>query len=449
MSRKENFFEIFSELVEASEKHEVYRGTECINLIASEGLKSPAVREILSLTQDLESRYAEGENDIRGNVARRHYQGQEYMTKIENAAADLMKTLFGCNWVDVRLVSGTHANLATFKGISMATKNNRMVVAPLSAGAHITHDYTGLAGKVIGLETIDHAYDINNMNIDPDKSAVIIRAAKPGIVTFGGSVFLFPHPLKELSNVAKEAGAYVVYDGAHVLGLIASGEFQHPFKEGADFITASTHKTFPGPQGGVILANAENERMKKGVKNVQYAVFPLTTSNTHLARLPALGLTALEMKVFGSELARQIIKNAQTAGEYLFENDVKVLGEKGGFTKSHQIVVDVRKYGGGKKVAENLEKANIILNKNLLPYDNQNNKEDPSGLRIGFQDVTRRGFKEDDIKHLCDLMLNVIKGKKMPSEIRKDVIAFRRNFEGIKYGFQSLDEAMKYSKKML
>jgi len=449
MSRKENFFEIFLELVEASKKHEVYRGTECINLIASEGLKSPAVREILSLTQDLESRYAEGENDLRGHVARRHYQGQEYMTKIENAAADLMKNLFGCSWVDVRLVSGTHANLATFKGVSMATKNSRMVVAPLSAGAHITHDYTGLAGKVIGLETIDHAYDIDNMNIDPEKSAIIIKAAKPGIVTFGGSVFLFPHPLKELSEVAKEAGAYVVYDAAHVLGLIASGEFQHPFKEGADFITASTHKTFPGPQGGVILANAENERMEKGIKNVRYAVFPLTTSNTHLARLPALGLTALEMKVFGSELARQIIKNAQTAGEYLFENDVKVLGEKGGFTKSHQIVVDVRKYGGGKKAAEDLEKANIILNKNLLPYDNQNNKEDPSGLRIGFQEVTRRGFKEDDIKHLCDLMLNVIKGKKAPSEVRKDVIAFRRNFEGIKYGFQSLDEAVKYSKKIL
>lgn len=360
-----------------------------------------------------------------------------------------MKNLFGCSWVDVRLVSGTHANLATFKGVSMATKNNRMVVAPLSAGAHITHDYTGLAGKVIGLETIDLAYDIDNMNIDPDKSAVIIKAAKPGIVTFGGSVFLFPHPVKELSEIAKEAGAYVVYDAAHVLGLIASGEFQQPFKEGADFITASTHKTFPGPQGGVILANAENERMEKGIKNVQYAVFPLTTSNTHLARLPALGLTALEMKVFGSKLAKQIIKNAQTAGEYLFENDVKVLGEKRGFTKSHQIVVDVRKFGGGKKVAESLEKANIILNKNLLPYDDQNNKEDPSGLRIGFQEITRRGFKEDDVKHLCDLMLNVIKGKKTPSEVKKDVIAFRRNFEGIKYGFQSLDEAVKYAKKTI
>jgi glycine hydroxymethyltransferase len=439
-------FEPFLELVDASEKHEKYRNTECINLIASEGLKSPAVEEIMNLTHDLETRYAEGENDLKGHVSKRHYQGQKYITKIENAAADIMKRLFCCSWADVRLVSGTHANLATFKGLSVVTKNNRMVVAPLSAGAHISHDYTGLAGKVIGLETIDHAYDIENMNIDYDNSAVIIKAARPGIVTFGGSVFLFPHPLKELSEIAKEAGAYVVYDAAHVLGLIAGGEFQDPFKDGADFITGSTHKTFPGSQGGVILANADDERMEIGIKGVQHAVFPLTTSNTHLARLPAVGLTALEMKIFGKEYARQIVKNAQTAGQYLHENDVKVLGEKRGFTQSHQIVADVRKYGGGQKVAENLEAANIILNKNLLPYDDQNNKKNPSGIRIGFQDVTRRGLKEGDIRNLCDLMLSVIKGKRTPAEVRKDVVELRRNFEGIQYGFQSVEEAVKYSK---
>ncbi len=444
----DNFFEVLLELVEASEAHEKYRSSECINLIASEGLKSPAVKEIMNLSHDLESRYAEGENDNLGHVKRRHYQGQRYMTKIEDSAADLMKNLFGCNWTDVRLVSGTHANLATFKGLSMATKNNRAVTTPLSSGAHITHDYTGLAGKVIGLETIDHAYDKENMNIDPDKSAIIIRAARPGIVTFGGSVFLFPHPLRELCDIAKEVGAYVAYDAAHVLGLIAGGQFQRPLEEGADFITGSTHKTFPGPQGGIILAKGDGERIEKGIKNVQQAVFPLTTSNTHLGRLPATGIAALEMKAFGEELAKQIIKNAQTAGQCLFEADVKVLGEKNGFTRSHQIVADVRKYGGGKKVAETLEEANIILNKNLLPYDNQKDKDNPSGIRIGFQDVTRRGFRESDIKHLCDLMLTVIKGKKTPAEVKRDIIEFRRQFEGVKYGFQTVTEAMKYAKKM-
>ncbi len=443
----ENFFEMALELVEASRAHERYRDEECINLIASEGLKSPAVREMLSLCHDLECRYAEGENDLKGHVEARHYQGQRYITQIENRTADLAKSLFGCSWVDVRLVSGTHANLAAFKGLSMRTKNNRMVVAPISCGAHISHDYTGLAGKVIGLETIDHAYDPDEMNIDPDKSALIIRAARPGIVTFGGSLFLFPHPVKELKEVAQEVGAYIIYDAAHVLGLIAGGEFQDPLGEGADFVTASTHKTFPGPQGGLILANLEDERMEAGIKSVQRAVFPLTTSNTHLARLPATGLTALEMKVFGVELARQTVRNAQAAGKYLFENGVKVLGENKGFTRSHQIAVDVQEHGGGKEVAERLEEANIIVNKNLLPYDDPHNKGNPSGLRIGFQDVTRRGFKEGDVKHLCDLMMDVIREKRKPSEVRKETIALRRGFEEVKFGFQSIEQALRYAKR--
>ena len=442
-----DFLKLALGLIESSEDHERYRGEECINLIASEGLKSPAVSEMLSLSQDLESRYAEGENNFEGHVKARHYQGQKYITKIENYATDLMKNLFGCTWADVRLVSGTHANLATFKGISLATKNNRMVVLPLSAGAHITHDYSGLAGKVLGLETINHAYNIDELNIDSEKSATIIDAARPGIVTFGGSVFPFPHPVKELVNVAKETGAYVVYDAAHVLGLIAGGEFQDPFGEGVDFITASTHKTFPGPQGGVILANCEDERMKKAIKKVQHAVFPLSASNTHLGRLPALGLAALELKLYGKELAKQTIKNAQTAGKCLFENGVKVLGRKNGFTCSHQITVDVREYGGGQKLAFSLEDAHIILNKNLLPYDNQHNHGDPSGLRIGFQDVTRRGFKEKDIECLCSLMLDVVKGKRTPTEVRKDVIKLKQSFNEIKYGFKSVNEAKEYLMK--
>jgi len=444
----DEFFQLALDLIEASKKHEQYRDLECINLIASEGLKSPAVKEMLRLSMDLESRYAEGENDLEGHVKKRYYQGQKYMTAIEDYTTDLMKKVFKCSWADVRLVSGTHANLATFKGLSIATKNNKMVVTPLSCGAHISHDYTGLAGRVLGLTNIDHAYSIEEMNIDPDKSADIIRAAKPGIVTFGGSLFLFPHPVKELRTVADEVGAYIVYDAAHVFGLIAGGMFQDPIREGADFITSSTHKTFPGPQGGVILADLKNSRMKKAVKNVQYAVFPLSTSNTHLGRLPALGVAALEMKIFGKDLARQIVKNAQTAGQYLYENGVKVLGEAKGFTRSHQLAVDVREYGGGKKVAEDLEEANIILNRNLLPYDDQNNRENPSGLRIGFQDVTRRGFKEGDIKHLCDLMLKVIKGERKPSEVREETMALRKEFDKIEYGFQSVEEALKYIQKL-
>jgi glycine hydroxymethyltransferase len=444
----EDFPDLFTKLIEASHNHENYRSSECINMIASEGLKSPAVREMQAFASDLEGRYAEGENDSEGHVKKRYYQGQKYMSLIENYATDLMKSLFKCTWADIRIVSGTHANLATFKGLSLAAKNRKMVVTPLSCGAHISHDYTGLSGNVLGLENINHVYNIDEFNIDIDRSIDVIRAAKPGIVTFGGSLFLFPHPIKELKSVCDEVGAYVAYDASHVLGLIAGGAFQDPLREGADFISSSTHKTFPGPQGGVILGNPSTPRLEKAVKKIQFAVFPLSTSSTHLGRLPALGVAALEMKLFGAELARQIVKNAQIAGQYLCENGVKVLCSSKGFTRSHQIAVDVCNFGGGKKVAQHLEDANIILNKNLLPYDNQDDRDNPSGLRIGFQDVTRRGFKEDDIKHLCDLMITVMKARRKPSEVKEDVIALKKEFNQVKYGFQNIAEAIQYVKKV-
>jgi glycine hydroxymethyltransferase len=152
------------------------------------------------------------------------------------------------------------------------------------------------------------------------------------------------------------------------------------------------------------------------------------------------------MKLFGQELATQIVKNAQTAGQYLYENGVKVVAEHKGFTKSHQIALDIRTFGGGNKIAQDLEDANIILNKNLLPYDDQNDKENPAGLRVGFQDVTRNGMKENDIKHLCDLMMDIIKGKRTPEQVKTDVIALKKEFNQVKYGFQNIEEAIKYAK---
>jgi glycine hydroxymethyltransferase len=439
--------DLVRDIVEATKKHEQYRDKECINMIASEGLKSPAVNQMLDLSHDLACRYAEGENDAEGHVKKRYYQGQKYMSQIEDLATDIMKNLFNTSWADVRLVSGTHANLATFKGLSLASKNTKMVVTPLSCGAHISHDYTGLAGNILGLDNINHVYNIDEFNIDPEKSAYVIRAAKPGIVTFGGSLFLFPHPIKELRAVCEEVGAYIAYDASHVLGLIAGGQFQDPLREGADFITSSTHKTFPGPQGGVIMGNPTSPALEKAAKKIQFAIFPLSASSTHLGRLPALSIAALEMKIFGADLARQIVKNAQTAGQYLCENGVKVLAENQGFTRSHQIAVDIRSFGGGNKIAQDLEDANIILNKNLLPYDDQSSKADPSGLRIGFQDITRRGFGEGDTKHLCDLMLDIIKSKRKPAEVKEDVLALKKEFSQVKYGFKNVEEALSCIKK--
>ena len=132
-----------------------------------------------------------------------------------------------------------------FQRLIISIKKQQNGCHTLSCGAHISHDYTGLAGNILGLDNINHVYNIDEFNIDPDKSAYVIRAAKPGIVTFGGSLFLFPHPIKELRAVCEEVGAYIAYDASHVLGLIAGGQFQDPLREGADFITSFNPQNFP------------------------------------------------------------------------------------------------------------------------------------------------------------------------------------------------------------
>jgi len=453
MRKMQEFFDKFLDLYEVTKAHEKYRGNECLNLIASEGFPSPAVEQMLSLCRDLRCRYSEGENDFSGHVVSRHYQGQKYLSKIEDAVADLMKDVLRCDWIDIRPISGLQANQVTFWGLSEVTKNKRMLSIPLEAGAHSSHDYTGNAGEVIGLEVMSLRHDEEELNIDVEKSEEVIKSVKPGIITFGGSLFLFPSPVRKLAKAAKDLGAYVVYDAAHVLGLIVGEEFQDPIREGTDFVTSSTHKTFPGPQGGLVFANLKedgemSERMKKAAKKIQHAIFPLSTSNTHPGRFPALGVAALEMKIFGKAMASQIVRNAQTAGKYLDDKGLTVLGKRQGFTKSHQIAVDVREFGGGKKVAERLEDVNIIVNKQILPYDKPGSREDPSGLRIGFQYVTRMGLKEGHVKQVCDIMCEVIKSGDLREHkreaARKEVLESVQRFHGIEYGFRSLEDALNH-----
>ena len=244
--------------------------------------------------------------------------------------------------------------------------------------------------------------------------------------------FYLPHPVKELAEFGKDAGAKIVYDGAHVLGLIAGKTFQDPLREGADVITASTHKTFPGPQGGIILSNMEKEDWKK----VQNAVFPGLVSNHHLHRLPALAITLMEMLSFGKDYAGQIVKNAKMLAKKLDSGGFKVLWKERGYTQSHQIVADTRSQGGGKWVAEALEKANIIINKNLLPWDDVNNPADPSGVRIGVQEMTRFGMKENEMNKIGDFISRVCMKKEDPAQVGKEVSEFRKGFTEVKYALK-------------
>jgi glycine hydroxymethyltransferase len=263
-----------------------------------------------------------------------------------------------------------------------------------------------------------------------DKARKVIEEVKPAFVVMGGSLYLFPHPIKEISEAAHSVNAVVVYDAAHVLGLIAGKRWRDPFAAGADIVTASTHKTFPGPQGGVILTN--NESLYKSIART---IFPWFVSNHHLHRLPATAVTTIEMIHFGESYADQIVRNAKAFAEALAAEGFKVLGEHLGYTRSHQVVIDVKAHSGGAKAATLLEKANIIVNKNLLPYDPPEAVRDPSGLRTGVQEMTRYGMKEGDFREIARFFRMILIDGRDPEDVRKKVIDFRMNFTSIQYTF--------------
>jgi len=399
--------------------HNKWRRYECINLIASENAMSP-LAEAAYLT-DMMHRYAEGK------PRKRYYQGTRYVDDAELLAMQLMSELTGAKYVDLRPISGTIANAVVFR--VLGEPGDKALIPPVQAGAHVSHTKYGTLGA-LGIEQIEMPFNLEEFNIDVDKAIKLIEETKPKFIVLGASLYLFPHPIKELAEAAHSVGAKVVYDAAHVLGLIVGKRWRNPFEHGADVVTSSTHKTFPGPQGGVILTNDEQL-----YKQISKTVFPRFVSNHHLHRLPATAVTALEMKYFGEAYADQVVRNAKKLAEELHKRGFKVLCEDKGFTQSHQVVVDVRDLGGGAKAAELLEQANIILNKNLLPYDPPDAIKNPSGLRIGVQEMTRFGMKESEMEVIAEFFERVLIKREDPAKVRKDVIEFRSHFTEVKYTF--------------
>jgi len=402
---------------------------ESLPMIASENLASPLAREML--ISDLHDRYAEGW------VHERYYNGNIYVDELEERIMKMARELFGSKFADVRPISGTVANMAVIFGF---TKPGDTIITPaLSDGAHISSAKFGAVG-FRGVSTVNYPFDRKEMITDVDGAKKLILEQRPKLCLFGRSVFLFPEPLKELQPTLEEVGCTVWYDAAHVLGLIAGKQFQDPLREGAHIISGSTHKTLPGPQHGIILANPKNDKMERKLKR---GVFPGVTSNHHLHAMAALGIALAEHKEFGEAYAKQTIRNAQALGEALYERGIPVLCEHKGFTASHTIAVDVSSFGGGELVANNMEKANMITNKNLLPEDTS--PKHPSGIRLGTQELTRVGIKEKNMAEVAELIARVVKGED-PLKVKEDVKELKKDFTKIHYCFASGEEAYRYYK---
>ncbi len=412
-----------------------WRQTQTINLIASENTPSEAVRRVQ--ISDFMGRYAEGHPN-EGDKVNRYYQGTRYIDEIERMATAEIIELFRVRQADVRPISGNNANTAIAMG--WLRGGDTIVANSTDAGGHISHGPVGVFGRRIqsrgqslklgGPNSIHLHYlplTEDHYHIDAQKTIELIDHVSPQLVVMGKSLFLFPEPVEEVAAFCKTKDIPLLYDGAHVLGLIAGGEFQQPLREGATWMTASVHKTFPGPQRGVILGNLDAEGEKKYWPAADRGVFPGTSSNHHLSTLPGLVVAIREMKQFGAAYASQIVRNAQALGRSLDELGTPVEARAFGYTRSHMIAVNVSQWGGGVEVAKRLEANDIIVNYNMVPGDAD--PRNPSGLRIGVPEMTRFGMDERAMGELAQLMHDAIRGK----NVKEPVNALRGRFLEMQY----------------
>jgi glycine hydroxymethyltransferase len=394
------------------------------------------------LLSDFGNRYAEGW------PGERVYAGCVYIDQVELICADLMKQLFNAEFADVRPISGVVSNLVMYTAFT--EPGDTLLALSIPSGGHITmgkKELGGTAGAVHGLVVDYLPLDYKEMNIDANKAKEkISKLAKDGkppkLVMFGGSVFPFPHPVKELAETIHEVGAAIGYDAAHVAGLIAGGIFQDPLREGADAVSMSTHKTFFGPQhGGVISWNKHAEKIKR-------ATFPGMVSNHHLHALAGVTIAAAEMLEFGRDYVRQIVKNSKALAQALYERGFNVLAEHKGFTESHIVIIDITKFGDGGTIEKELEKANVIINRNLLPWDIKEGRhfQNPGGIRMGTSEVTRLGMKENEMKEIAEFVKRVVVDRESADRVKSDVAEFRKDYQRVHYCFENATEAYKYIK---
>lgn len=395
-----------------------------LNLIASENVLSRKARAVMG--SDFAHRYAEG------HPGERYYQGTEMIDEIETRCEKHLKTLFECRNIDVRPISGTVANDAVFS--RYINYGDVVMVNSTSGGGHISHHRAGSVGKYTD-NIINFPLTPDGYHIDVDHTIDLIESLHPKVLILGKSMILFPEPVKQLAPICKEKGITLIYDGAHVLGLIGGNKFQNPLKEGADLVTGSTHKTFFGAQRGLVFSNMKESDWAR----VDKGAFPGSSSNHHLDTLVALAITGYEFLEFGEAYAEQVIKNAKALAKELHAFGFDVQGEKFGFTESHQVVLNVKKLGGGDEVARILKDNNIIANMNLLPWEPLEKVHNPAGLRLGVQEMTRVGMKEDQMKTIAELFKKcMVDGDYIGDEVAE----FRKDYQIVHYSFDEGAEPM-------
>ncbi len=378
------------EVFEAIQK-EIERERKNIVLIASENYTDPSILEVQGSV--FTNKYAEG------YPRKRYYGGCEYADVVENLAIKRAKELFGAEHVNVQPHSGTQANMAVY--FSMLKPGDTILGMNLSHGGHLSHgasvNFSGIFYK-----TISYGVSRETGYIDYNEVRRIAVENKPRMILVGASAYSRTIDFKIFSDIAKEVGAYLVADIAHIAGLIAAGLHPSPVPY-ADFITTTTHKTLRGPRGGMIMCKAEY------AKAIDRMVFPGIQGGplVHVIAAKAVTLKNALSQEFRDYQAN-VIRNAKKLSDELTKRDFHIIS---GGTDNHMMLVDLTNKGiTGKDAEEALDAARITVNMNVIPYD-KNPPTITSGLRLGTPCVTTRGMGESEMVEIADIISSVLANK--------------------------------------
>lgn len=400
-----------------------WRGKQCLNLIAPEGPMSPTVRSLLS-----------SEVGMRASVGHigslnRWFAGARHIDEIEALCVELLKKVFRTRYADHRLISSTIGIMAVYTALTEPGDVIMSLAQPF--GGHSSHRNNGPAG-VRGLKIVDIPFDPVELEIDLDLFRKVALLVRPKLITLGATMTLFPFPLQAMHDAVSEWGGTIFFDGAHQLGLIVGGQFQNPLREGAAVMTGSAGKTFSGPQSGIMVWDDPQLTVP-----LTHAIFPVLAGSHQVNRVAALAASAAEMLAYGPVYMMQIVRNAQTLGAALTRRGIPILGAHKGYTTTHQVIADVRQFGGGLRVEQLLARANIITNKNLIPTDTLENWNQPGGLRIGTIEITRLGMHKQDMEIVADFIARILVERATPEDVRDEVIAFREAYQTLYYCFEN------------
>lgn len=398
--------DLLARIEQLAEQNRVIHEEECFNLNPATNVMNPKAEALLSS--------GIGSRPSLGYPGDKYEMGLEAIEEIEVIAAQLCADVFDAKFAEVRVPSGAIANLYGF--MATCKPGDTIIAPPASIGGHVTHHVDGCAG-LYGLRTIEAPVNADGYTVDLDQLRALARAVRPKLITIGGSLNLFEHPVSEVRSIADEVGAKVMFDAAHQCGIIAGRAWSNPLAEGAHFMTMSTYKSLGGPAGGLIVSN--DAEIAKALDAI---AFPGMTANFDAAKTAALAVTMLDWKDFGAAYAKEMIAMAQALAAALDAQNVPVFAGAEGFTNSHQFAVLAEPFGGGQAASKTLRQAGFLACGIGLPVAAV--EGDMNGLRIGTPELVRWGMTAGDADRLAGLIKQGLQGAPIASEVS----AWRRAF---------------------